>query len=286
VQVKTRQRGFMLQTALVTKAAQLPALSTSVTELTSICVDENWRIEDACTVIDSDPLLLGVLIREANSAAFGASSMVETSRDAVVRLGASRIMAVAIEMGLERLLGAVRAYGAAALTTFKHCYHTAVAAETIKAATRVRLPHAFAATALLHDVGEIILSHHLDVTAGPSLQEIRQSRLGEVEAERGELDLDHCEVSALMCRQWRMPQAIVQGVQHHHSPWALNDPLSYAVSLADQVATCTETPQYSSIASDSLLVGRCLSELGLSQADMTSLIDDTNRRLDERGRTR
>ena len=194
-------------------------------------------------------------------------------------------MSVAIEMGLERLLGSVRSYGVAALTVFKHSYNACVAAETIKAMSPARIPHAFAATALLHDVGEIILSHHLDTTDGPSLEEIRHGRLGEVEAERAELDLDHAEVSALMCRQWRMPQRIVQGVQHHHSPWVLDEPLSYAVSLADQLALCIDAPQFSAATADSLLVGRSLGELGLAQSDMTTLIDETGRRLAERGRT-
>jgi len=286
VQVQTRQRGFMLQTTLLSRTAQLPALSASITELTSICVDENWRIEDACAVIDADPLLLDALLREANNGALSTSSRVKTSRDAVGRVGASQIMSVAIHVGLERLFCDLREYGEGALTTIRHCYRTAIAAETIKAASRVRLPHSFAATALLHDIGEIVLSHHLDETEGPSLQEIRQSHLGEAEAERSELDLDHCEVSALICRQWRLPQAIIQGVQHHHSPWILDNPLAYGVSLADQVATCTETPKHNNVANDFLLVGRCLGELGFSRAEMAILIDDTNRRIAERTETR
>lgn len=285
MQTATHLKGFSLQNALVTRAAELPAISTSVVDLTAVCIRDDWDIEDACEVIDADPLLLGALLREANSAVFASASLVDASGDAVVRLGAARIMAIAVEMGLERLLGNVDDYGTSAMTVFNHSYVTSIAAEIVRERSRVRIPQAFAAAALLHDIGEIILSHYLERTGGPALADIRDRHLGVIDAERAELDLDHCDVSAIVCRQWRMPEIIVRSVHHHHTPWTADEPISYAVSLADQIADSIAAPEMHEATADSLTVGRCLVELDLTDSTLTDLVSETAARLERYGRS-
>ncbi len=285
MQTTTHLRGLGLQNALVIRAAALPPISTSVVDLTGVCVRDDWDIDEACAVIDADPMLLGALIREANSAVFAAASLVETSRDAVVRLGAARIMSIAIEMGLERLLGNVREYGHAAMVVFRHSSVTSIAAEVIKVKAPVRIPQAFAASALLHDIGEIILAHYLDRTGGPSLVSIRERSLDVVEAEREALDLDHCDVTAIVCRQWKMPEVIVEAVHRHHTPWLRDEPLASAVSLADHVADAIADPSGLDALAGSAAVHRCLTDLELQHASLGDLVTATKSRMDKYGRS-
>ena len=280
----TQLRGFELQNALVARASELPPISKSVVELTAVCVEPEWQIEDACSVIDSDPLLLGAVLREANSAVFASASLVGASRDAIVRLGASRVMSIAVEMGLERLLGNTSDYGPQALDVFRHSYAASVAAEVVKERARVRLPHVFPAAALMHDLGELILSHHLEEAALLDLTEAQSRGMSLAEAERSVLDLDHAEVSAIICQQWRMPEIISQAVHHHHTPWANDDALSYAVTLADQIAETALSYSVHAKVADSLSVSRCMVELELAHTTVPDLARETKIRLERYSR--
>ena len=285
MKLSTQLRGFELQNVLVAHASELAPISTSVVELTAVCIEPDWYVGNACDVIDSDPLLLGAVLREANSAVFAAATLVGSSRDAVVRLGAARIMSLAIEMGLETLLGGSSTYGSRSLEVFRHSYATSVAAEVIRDRARVRLPHVFAAAALLHDVGELVLSQHLEPSGAEQLEIAHQRGMSQCEAERSVLDLDHAEVSAMICQQWRLPQAISHAAQHHHDPWLGDDPLCYGVALADQVAeTALSYSLYSKVA-DSLTVGRCMVELDLQHSSVADLARETLAKMESYNRS-
>lgn len=280
----TQLRGLDLQMAVSTRASQLPPISSSVAELTSVCVRADWLLEDACAVIDRDPLLLGALLREANSAVFGSSTLVDSGHDAVVRLGAARVMAISVDMGLERLLGNGSEYGPGATDLFRHSYISSIAADVVRERSGANLPQAFAAAALMHDIGELVLAHFVEESSMLDLSAAYNRGLSTAEAERSVLELDHAEVTAIICQQWFMPEIISHAIHHHHAPWATDDPLTYAVALADQVAVSATSSTVKAKTGDSLTVGRCMVELQMVDTTLNDLAKETNSRVKELGR--
>ena len=99
------------------------------------------------------------------------------------------------------------------------------------------------------------------------------------------LELDHAEVTAIICQQWFMPEIISHAIHHHHTPWANDDPLSYAVALADQVADSATSTSVQAKVGDSLTVGRCMVELEMANTTLQDLAAETTARVQERGRT-
>ena len=163
------------------------------------------------------------------------------------------------------------------------CLGAKVAAEVVRRFSPRSLPHVLPAAALMHDVGELVLSHHLSSATLNDLDAARTVGMSVVEAERRVLDIDHAEVSAIICRLWRFPDVIADGVRHHHAPWTSGDALSYAVALCDVIADVALGGSNRDVV-DSLTVSRCLVELDISKVDFGGLVEHTTERLAKYGK--
>jgi putative nucleotidyltransferase with HDIG domain len=89
-------------------------------------------------------------------------------------------------------------------------------------------------TALLHDVGKLVLGR-----ANPDYAELIDTQASSpekrVHLEQRELGTDHATLGGLMLHRWGLPEVLVKAVAAHHSAEAENDVATY-VRLADMIA--------------------------------------------------
>lgn len=226
---------------LIAKVPNLPVPSFSVIRLLDLCARPDADSHAVISIVKHDGMLSAKLLALCNSAIFGLAVPVGSIDQAVFYLGYGQ---------LHRLIMAIN-FGAALSPTlpgyvieddglWRHSLVTAYATEKVLQATSgVDLaPSVAFTTGLIHDIGKVVISHALN---GHNQQLLRQIiARGEhslVEAEREVLGVDHAEIGACLLRQWRLPDSIVEGVAHHHTPRAgVGAPLAAIVHVADIMA--------------------------------------------------
>jgi HD-like signal output (HDOD) protein len=256
----------------------LPPLNTTVLELVRMAGDPSTSAGDAERVIMRDGLLLGTVLREANSAAVSPRSPVTTAHDAVALLGMNRVVALAVSAASRTSLPtSVDSYGVDADSLRDH--HL-IALETVLVLGR-HLPaqqrSELATIAVLHDMGKLILS-----ALGPGwltkIGMITASDAIELTAlERDLFDVHHGTVGRMMCDHWGIADHIGAAVEHHHHP-QVGDPLSCGVYLADLAATVIDPDHGEPIDDAPDLVAGALSTCGLRSLD--DVVDRVRQRLE------
>ncbi len=89
------------------------------------------------------------------------------------------------------------------------------------------------ATAMLHDIGKLVLLHAYPGYPGEVHGDARTPE-ERVQRERRELGIDHAMVGGVVARRWGLPPAIAQAIEAHHAPGAEGD--AALIRLGDMLA--------------------------------------------------
>lgn len=223
---------------LIREAQEMRPLPASVVRLADLVSSERTDLEEICDVIAYDQALTLALLRAANSAADGGASEVTQVHEAVFRLGAPRILALAMSANTCTLLKlASPAYGLSEGELWEHSVATAAAAETLfEFATETLPPETFTA-ALLHDLGKLVMARFL---SAQDLELIHRAQteggLDPLAAESQILTVHHGELGGIIAQHWKLPERIVKGIIYHHTPADGNDIICDAVCVANLTA--------------------------------------------------
>ncbi|HYF24836.1 MAG TPA: HDOD domain-containing protein, partial [Baekduia sp.] len=121
-------------------------------------------------------------------------------------------------------------------------------------------------TALLHDIGKLVLMH-----AYPGYpQQVHQgARTPEerIHRERRELGVDHALVGGVLARRWGLPKAVASVIERHHAEDATDEPAF--VRLADMLAHYS---QGQAVSPNELL--KCARAIGLGPNELRRVMYD------------
>lgn len=219
---------------------RLEPVSAVLPRLASVIADENTGLDDIVRIIELDPALTANCIRLANSAYFSLPSPVETVRDAISKIGAGRILqdAVGREIG-PRFVRELKGYEFEELELWHHSVATATAASLLPRYARVAIPPMTFTAALIHDLGKLVISRHIDEETRLQIRKaIDQQKMTYVQAERYALGFDHAQVGGLVARRWRFPEELANCIAWHHHPRraGIISPALDAVHIANAIA--------------------------------------------------
>ena len=206
--------------SLIQQANQLDPLPASATQLTSILGREDWDLDDVTPIVALDQGLTGKLLRVANSAAGGAVDRVATVDQAVVRMGAGTVLALAIGAGVRKQVSIpLPEYGLSEDDLWDHSVAASIVADGLREYTQRPVPLEAPTAALLHDIGKLVLARHLDDGLLHYLASARKDAgLSEQRAEIEILGVNHAELGGLVAQHWNLPPTIVEGISYHHTP--------------------------------------------------------------------
>ena len=224
--------------ALTRAANDIEALPQSVTRLAALTASDRWTLQDVEEVVRLDQALTLRLLRAANSAASASAVPIVTVRDAVVRLGIKTLLSLATAVGVQkRLKQGVPEFGLSEGELWRHSVAAALAAESAQGFCEVSLPVETYAAALLHDIGKLVMARFLDPEVQRVLAEGRErGGLSSLRAEAEVLQVHHGELGGLIAQHWSLPDRLVTGIIHHHTPDLANDVIADAVHVANIAA--------------------------------------------------
>lgn len=223
---------------LIDRAEALQPLPASTARLVSLINNGDCDVEEIGRVIAMDQALTLKLLRDANSAFSASYSTISTVPDAVSRLGTARVVSLALSTHAKPLLRQrIPEYDLAEGQLWRHSVLASLAADAAGRFCRKEIPSASATAALLHDIGKLVMAQFLT----PAILELIQRAKTEggfspLEAETSLLQVHHAELGGLIGRRWKLPDNIVLGIMHHHTPEEGSDVICDVVYLANLAA--------------------------------------------------
>lgn len=208
-----------LREIILAKIPTVKALPPAARESIQLLQNEFVSMQELKHVLERDPGLAANLLRIANSAAYIGREPSHTLRDALVRLGVRK----AIQLVTTDAIGStinqqIDGYHLPPGKLWEHSVAVAVATEELARALKLNLePYALTA-ALLIDIGKIVLGSFVEVDSEPILRRAYDEGMPFDEAERSVLGIDHAEVGAILLKEWKVPDSIVDVVRFHHTP--------------------------------------------------------------------
>ncbi len=231
--------------ALAQAAACLEPLPVSTLRLARLVCSagDSPDVDRVVEVVQFDQALTAGLLRSANSSWSASRTEISNVRDAVIRLGMGPVFAMALGVQVKaRLSAPIPEYGLGEQELWNHSVAASLAAELILRLSPRHLPIETVTSALLHDVGKLVMSRFLSEDLLDALATSAASGATRMQAESDILGVHHAELGGLILQCWALPEALVRGVTYHHTPDVSLDPVAYGVYLADVVAkTVTES---------------------------------------------
>jgi len=226
------------QQELVLAVQELEPLAPTSARLASLLSRPDWSMSEVEEAVSLDQALTAKLIRLANSALWFRGHSIVTVREAAMRLGSGTVIGLAMGAGVQRRLSRpLPQYGLGEGELWTHSVAAALATSVLDAKTDVAVPVESFASALLHDVGKLVMARYLDGDRLHRIEEVRRAEnLSRNECEIAVLGLDHAELGGVVGVHWHLPEQLVAGIVHHHDPTGTHEPIASVVHVADALA--------------------------------------------------
>ncbi len=247
-----------LTEGLANGTVELPIMRHSVMQVLELCQQPEFEVRAVVDVVMTDPSLAAHLLRVVNSAQFRAAQRIDSIGEAVNRLGARQVQAVAAGLMLKSDVyrGCLR-HGLRVRKLWQHAALTGVFGRDLGQLSGVE-PRGAMLIGLLHDVGKPLALGLIDDVEKELGLTLDESTLDSV------LNGVHGKLGAAVASHWSLPEALIAAIEHHHDPDSAGEHQRVAAlaQMADALAHWAEAP--TAEGGRQLLVHPALPSLGLT----------------------
>ncbi len=210
-----------------------PALAESRNRLLRLVRSDQPAVSDVVEAVESDVALVIAVLRIANRARSSKKGKVASIPEAVSILTPGGVEALASRTQVYDFFERTPVWDAAPERFRLHAVATQRAADQVARAIDYRGRNEILVSALLHDIGKLVLAHAYPgyprhIHGGARTPEER------VHAERRELGVDHAVVGGVLARRWGLPARLATAIERHHSEEAETE--AAIVRLGDMLA--------------------------------------------------
>jgi HD-like signal output (HDOD) protein len=251
---------------MVGSIGELPSLSGTYHALLEALKDTNVSIRDVAKIIEQDMGMSAKVLQLVNSAFFGLAQTVTSLQSAAAYLGMETLKNLALATETFRIfVPDARIPPSICESLQQHAHRTATIARKLPQPAKTL--DVTVVSALLHDVGRLILASQMPDKFCAVLARARERGCEEFEAEEELLGISHAELGAYLLGLWGFPTLAVEAIAHHHRPTRIPHSgfdSSVALYVADVLEHEIEVhPEDSTGAEISESVRSCLEKLGI-----------------------
>ncbi|WP_342720389.1 HDOD domain-containing protein [Acidovorax sp. FHTAMBA] len=217
--------------ALLAEPVALPSLPRAVALLMSELAHEEPSLRRLNKLFGSDPALAGRLLELANSHTFQVPRQIANIPEALALLGTAQVRSLVTTAPLGTTSRSVP--GVNMQQFWRYSLNTAKLARSLAGLTLQNQTTAYTA-GLLHALGELVI-HLADPEKAQSVNTLVapfDMRRGKIEQRIFGYSFGH--VTAGLARRWRLPEVLVDAMQHQGAPFDNNayEPLAGVIHLA------------------------------------------------------
>ncbi|MBI3986518.1 MAG: response regulator [Lentisphaerae bacterium] len=204
-------------TKLMEKTVDVMALPQVASRIIQLCSLQTTSADDLNKAASIDASISSLLLKRANSVAYGTTIRVNSLRDAVVRLGYRTVRSIATLISVFKLADASeKSFCFNRLGHWVHSLAVGVMAELLADKTRAGGAEDFFLAGVLHDFGKLILDDYLHEHYTEVVKRVGQKRISMREAEAEVFGVTHDKIGAQIAARWKLPETIVEAIAGHH----------------------------------------------------------------------
>lgn len=222
---------------IVRGIAELEPLPITATALISLLAGEDMPVSRIAHLIEFDQAIAAAVLRASSGPDFGWRAPA-TVHEAVMRLGFGALLDIVLRTYMSRIGGAAPLYDLSEDDLWAHGAAAQLAVHALQEELPSWRPPPMTATAaLLHDVGKLVTSRYLRISAMDVASHAAAHGLTFVDAERQLCGTDHAQVGRAIARAWNFPEAMEDAIARHHDADDTGDaPMLNGVIVANLVA--------------------------------------------------
>jgi putative nucleotidyltransferase with HDIG domain len=210
-----------------------PALAESRNRVLRIVREDQTSVGEVVAAVESDVALVTAVLRIANRTGSRKKGKVASIPEAVEILTPDGVETLAARTATFDFFERTPGWDLMPERFRLHAVATQAAADRLSRELEYEDRDQLLCSALLHDIGKLVLSHAYPGYPG---QIHGQARTPEerVHKERLELGVDHALVGGVLARRWGLPNRLASAIERHHSGEAEGE--AALVQLADMLA--------------------------------------------------
>lgn len=264
---------------IVKKTSTIATLPEVTAKIITTVEDPRSTASKLHQIIAHDPALVTRILKVVNSAFYGLPGQIGSVERAIVLLGLNAIKNIAVAASIGQLFRMAKiCEGFSAKDLWTHCIAVGVCARDL--AKQMKLPIADEAflAGMIHDVGILLQLQ----TSPEQIRQVCEAAKGDrdfCDLEREIIGIDHQQLGAALCEQWKFPHSCQLVAGNHHNPTKLTDQNRMLVNLvwAADTMCCKSKHGFNLTACHQNFTP---SDLSSVQIDATA-VDRTTARLDE-----
>jgi putative nucleotidyltransferase with HDIG domain len=243
-----------------------PALAESRDRLLRIVTADRVSPGEVAAAVESDVALVIAVLRVANQIEGRSRGRVNSIVEAVDLLSPAAVQTLATRARTFDFFERSSVWDAAPERFRLHGVATQRAADRLAAEAGFEDRDRLMVTALLHDIGKLVLMHAYPGYPGQVHGNARTPE-ERIHRERRELGVDHALVGGVLARRWGLPKSVASVIERHHADDV--DGEGAFVRLADMLAHYS---QGSAVSPTELL--KCARTIGLGPPELRSVMYD------------
>jgi len=206
---------------------QLPVLPILLLELMESFGDEEVNVEDIAKKVGMDQSISAKVIRMANSVAYRRGKEVESTSQAVIRLGFNQVRSIVVAATLSNVFPDTPSFDKNQF--WQDTFTTASIAKALAKHTDINQETAFTC-AMMHNIGELLLQilKPEECSLVAMAIELGEPRLS---AQREVFGFDYSQVGAELAKHWDFSTIFCEAIEQQLDPLSYETPSQAAVLI-------------------------------------------------------
>ncbi len=228
----------------IRQTASIPSMPAVAVRFIELCDNDDREYDDIVEVLSADAGMASEILRLANSPFFGVPQRISSLKQAMTLLGLIKLRSLVVGRYLIQKLEEFPCPGFNEKYLWQRSLTTAVLAVRLSEVLESESREEALIAGLLTDVGVIVLAGAL-----PGQYELLATEYEPLDSqlwaarEEHLLGVSHAEVSAMVLRDWNLPEVIVEAVGTHHRPLSLTPARPGSPHLPEIVAASSALTQ-------------------------------------------
>lgn len=198
--------------AHVERMTSVMTIPTVVTKVLSLIDSGKSTAKDIADALSKDQVLAAKVLKLVNSGVYGFRQPITTLSRATVLLGQDVVKTLV----LSSVVGVIDKMALLA-GLWEHSVASARAASLLSVSVGLGKPEEVALSALLHDVGKVVLAQAFPAQMRYVQELVVKRRCLMIEAEQEVFGVGHPEVALWLLKRWSLPDELTAPIAHHHN---------------------------------------------------------------------
>jgi len=262
----------------VEQISNLPTPPVVFNQINKVINDPNTSAYDIAAILSEDPAMSVKVLKLSNSAFYGLKREITSIKQAIVIMGIEAVRSLVLSTAVFDMFKGNDSDPEFQDDFWRHSLATGTCARLLirqmsgKWITEAEL--AFSA-GLLHDIGKLVQFSYLPDDFKAAKEVMDADDIPWYKAEEAALGYTHSHLGALLGHKWKLPSALKDAIENHHTPKLANTEGIHAslVHIANYISHMTFDDELLITRNEQILDREVLVKVGLDSIDLPQFRD-------------